>query len=115
MIDRPDAETLLVAMAEALTRDVLPATKGAATHTARVVANLCSVLAREAQLGDAARTATRGALAELLGRHDALPELVRALDERLREGDPTFEAEAHAVLLADVRRRLAIDKPGYDA
>lgn len=115
MIDRPDADTLLEAMAETLENDVLPETPGAARHSLRVVANLCRILAREARLGADGRRATRDALAELLSQEASLPELVRALDERLRASDPDFDREAREILLADARRRLAIAKPGYDA
>jgi len=122
MIDRPDAAQLLCAMAETLTEQVLPATMGGAQHAARVVANLCRILEREIALGEEAAETTRNELARLLDRDASLPELARALDDRLRgepggaaDGDPLFEARAHAVLLADVRRRLAIDRPGYDA
>lgn len=122
MIDRPDAARLLRAMAETLTEQVLPATRGGSQHAARVVANLCRILEREIEHGEEASEATRSELARLLDLDGSLPELARALDDRLRndranppDGDPHFEARAHAVLLADVRRRLAIDRPGYDA
>jgi hypothetical protein len=123
MIDRPDAARLLGAMAETLTDEVVPATRGGAQHAARVVANLCRILERETRLGREAADATRSELARLLDRDASLPELARALDDRLRGGrtqapdtepEPDFEARAHAVLLSDVRRRLAIDRPGYD-
>ena len=122
MIDRPDAARLLRAMAETLTEQVLPATRGGSQHAARVVANLCRILGREIEQGADAAETTRSELARLLDLDGSLPELALALDDRLRgdrtdaaEGDPRFEARAHAVLLADVRRRLAIDRPGYDA
>ena len=120
MIDRPDARRLLRAMADTLTDEVLPATSGGAKHAVRVVANLCRILEREAELGTAATASTRRDLADLLGRDGSLPELVAALDDRLRraaddrDDDSIFEARAHALLLGDVRRRLAIDRPGYD-
>jgi len=115
MIDRPDAERLLQAMAESLENDVLPESSGAARHALRVVANLCRILAREALLGEDAERATRDALAQWLSREAPLPDLVRDLDEHLRAGDADFDREAREILLADARRRLAIDKPGYDA
>lgn len=126
MIDRPDAARLLRAMANTLTNQVLPATAGGAQHSARVVANLCRILERQVRLGEDAAEATRRDLGDLLGRDGTLPELVAALDDRLRQparGGPdkpessaeaAFESRAHASLLADVERRLAIDRPGYD-
>lgn len=117
MIDRPDAAQLLHAMADTLTRQVLPSTNGAARHAARVVANLCRILEREAGLGSEAAESARLDLVRLLDREGSLEELVTHLDVSLREMnpevDPGFETRAHTVLLDDVRRRLAIDQPGY--
>jgi len=136
MIDRPDASQLLRAMADTLTNQVLPATPGAAGHSVRVVANLCRILEREVQLGENAKEATRRDLGDLLEREGTLEELVAALDDRLRthesrpepdsdsenargdefadETDERFEARAHEYLVGDVKRRLSIDRPGYD-
>jgi len=122
MLDRPDAATLLKAMAETLSNEVLPATSGGTRHAVRVVANLCRILEREVVAGPAASEQTRQALAELLDDHaDAtLPDLVAKLDQALRDGDSssatddaTFDSRARKVILADVERRLAIDRPGY--
>jgi len=122
MLDRPDAATLLKAMAETLSNEVLPATSGGTRHAVRVVANLCRILEREVVAGPAASEQTRQALADLLDDHaDAtLPDLVAKLDQALRDGDSssatddaTFDSRARKVILADVERRLAIDRPGY--
>ena len=122
MLDRPDATTLLKAMAETLSNEVLPATSGGTRHAVRVVANLCRILEREVVAGPAASEQTRQALADLLDDHaDAtLPELVAKLDQALRDADSssetddaTFDSRARKVILADVERRLAIDRPGY--
>lgn len=120
MLDRPDAAALLHAMAETLSQEILPATRGGAQHSVRVLANLCRVLEREVRAGPAPAERTREALAGLLGRHDKeadLEELARELDRRLATAptaDREFETQAHAVILEDIRRRLAIDRPGYD-
>ena len=117
MLDRPEAATLLSAMAETLTRDVLPATQGVAQHSARVVANLCRILERELRAGSSGMERSRAALSELLGRPGNLEELARVLDRRLAadpDDDPEFDARPRAILLEDARRRLAIDRPGYD-
>jgi len=122
MLDRPDAATLLKAMAETLSDEVLPATSGGTRHSVRVVANLCRILEREAVAGPAASEQTREALADLLDNDDeaTLPELVAELDRVLRDGDSTgtrddatFDSKVRKVILADVERRLAIDRPGY--
>lgn len=121
MIDRPDAATLLKAMAATLSDEVLPTTSGGTRHAVRVVANLCRILERETAAGPAAAELTRQALSALLGHEGTLPELVADLDRALRNGasaddnsaDAAFDARVREVLLADVERRLAIDRPGY--
>ena len=83
MLDRPDAATLLKAMAATLSDEVLPSTSGGTRHAVRVVANLCLILEREVKDGPAASEQTRRALAELLGHDASLPELVADLDQVL--------------------------------
>lgn len=120
MIDRPDAATLLDAMADALTDDVMPHCDGGVRHSARVVANLCRILAREQRLGDEASAATVADLGRLLamsGDADALdtprlPSLVERLDEVLAGAD-ALPAGIHEALVDDVNRRLAIARPDY--
>ena len=123
MLDRPDAAHLLRAMAKTLSEEVMPTTNGPARHAVRVVANLCQILEREIALGAAGAERTREDLAALLGMDAALPALVAELDRALGADVATttdddtrrFEARAREVILADVVRRLAIDRPGYDA
>ena len=120
MLDRPDAATLLKAMASTLTEEVLPSTSGGTRHAVRVVANLCLILEREVTAGPSAAEETRQALAELLDRDATLPELVAELDRALRDSDlldsqeaKGFDSRVREVILGDVERRLAIDRPGY--
>lgn len=121
MLDRPDAATLLRAMAETLSNEVLPATSGGTRHAVRVVANLCRILEREVTIGPSAAEETRQALADLLCRDAKLPELVADLDRALRDGEAIgrstseddFDARVREIILADVERRLAIDRPDY--
>ncbi|MDH3293703.1 MAG: DUF6285 domain-containing protein [Acidimicrobiia bacterium] len=127
MIDRPDATTLLSAMADALIADVASALgrdpseapDPTAHYTTRVVANLCRILARETELGPAASRATIRDLECLLGRPGSLPELVARLDDRLTVdgkrpvADRLDRVEVFNVLKADVARRLAIARPDY--
>lgn len=121
MIDRPDAATLLKAMAATLSDEVLPTTSGGTRHAVRIVANLCRILEREVVAGPAASEQTRQSLALLLDRDATLPELVADLDRALQGSasiddttdDENFDARVREVLLADVERRLAVDRPGY--
>jgi Arc/MetJ-type ribon-helix-helix transcriptional regulator len=120
MLDRPDAATLLKAMAATLSDEVLPTTSGGTRHAVRVVANLCRILEREVTAGPTASEQTRQALSELLDRDATLPELIADLDRALRDSETgdasenaSFDARVREVILADVERRLAIDRPGY--
>ncbi|MDH3302247.1 MAG: DUF6285 domain-containing protein [Acidimicrobiia bacterium] len=123
MIDRPDAHRLLNAVADALAGDVVSALSspsdpdmvGAARYTARIAANLCRILAREAVAGPEAEASTVADLRALLGREDgSLEELTEALDELLRSGAADLDQrQVHRVLAADVERRLAIARPSY--
>lgn len=126
MLDRPDVATLLKAMAATLSDEVLPTTSGGTRHAVRVIANLCRILEREVIAGPSGSEQTRQALAELLERDGTLPELVADLDRALRDGetddtsdtsdtsdDAGFHSRVREIILADVERRLAIDRPGY--
>ena len=108
MIDRPDATTLLEAMAATLTDKVMPELSGGAQHQARIVANLCRIVARD--LADDA-TDTTAALAALLGSDGSLDDLAVELDQRLAAGE--LLDEALPVLLADATHRAEVAKPGY--
>lgn len=99
-MDQPQSHQLLRAMSDALTTEVMPACDPGPRHIARVVANLCQVLAREAEADTSLDTA----------------ELAAQLDEQLRAGNPTDAAADQAMfeqLLASTERRLAIAKPQY--
>lgn len=125
MIDRPEMVELLLAMADTLSDQVVPACEGAPQHAARVVANLCRVLSREAEAGAANVELTTQDLRDLLGREaDELGDLVAALDQALQSQAPESQApesqavefdsaDLHDALLANVERRLAIAKPSY--
>jgi len=93
-MDRPTAGELLEIIAETLSDTVVPATAPHAQHQARVAANLCRILSREL-----AATGTEAI---------DLPESLLDTD------DVTAEA-AYDDVLALVRAKLDVAKPGYDA
>lgn len=115
MNDVPTAEELLEAVARVLAEQVMPETDGATRHAVRVAANLCRIASRDAAAaGNTAAVDIDLALAALVGQ-DGTVGLARALDERLRNNDPEFDAAVADLLLADVCRRVDIAKPGYRA
>jgi len=118
MIDRPEPVELLTAMASTLSDQVVPACEGAPQHAARVVANLCRILAREFELGAQNRDLSASQLQDLLGTDETgLASLVAQLDAALDAPDGVSDpSDDHAVfdlLAASVERRLAIAKPEY--
>ena len=114
MIDEPNAEQLLTAMAQTLADTVVPACTGAPQHAARVVANLCRILARESAAGAHHQDATVADLQALLGSSVVdLPALIAQLDAVLAAGDGVPDEQTFRVLHANTARRLDIAKPGY--
>jgi hypothetical protein len=117
--DAPDASRLLGAVADLLEQSIVPRTDPALQHQVRVAANLCRIVQREVSLDGGADTAARGRLAALLGHDGPSEALWRELASRLGADDDTGigvedEASVHAALLAIVRDKLAVAKPGYD-
>ena len=101
MQDRPDASELLTAVARWLYADLRPTLEGEQRFSALVAANCCAILAREWTAdgpGAPDRTEQRElALAIRAGEHDGQWDDVL---QRLRE---------------EVRAKLAVAHPGYDA
>jgi len=99
--DRPDAPELLAAIARWLHDDLRPALPRERRFEALVAANACAILAREWVAdgpGAPDRTAQR--------------ELAHAI--RAGEHDDRWE-DVVAQVRDDVRRKLAVAHPGYDA
>ncbi len=118
MQDRPTASELLATIADLLEGDVLEATQGGLKHQVRVAGNLCRILEREAELGAAHEAREVELLAGVLGepaRGRDARALSAALVARLDAGaDIALERRAFSALLAIVRSKLAIAKPGHD-
>lgn len=110
MIDQPNQLALLDAMAATLSEQVVPVCSGGAQHSARVVANLCRILAREGRSG-AEHADIFHSLIELLDRTGPYPDLVAELDEMIVSGERLDEILP--LLLTDASRRAEIAKPGY--
>lgn len=118
MIDRPEPVALLTAMAATLSEQVVPTCVGAPQHAARVVANLCRILAREFEAGRDNHDLSVAALQELLGSDEPdLVSLVAQLDANLMsapgDGEAVTSQAVFSALAANVDRRLAVAKPDY--
>lgn len=111
---------LLEAARATVRGEVMPSVAPERRYEAAMVANAIGIAAREARQGAAAREAERADLAAFLGEGGgggtgtSLGELRRRLCRDLRAGRLDAEAEARlrGMLLAAVRRRLAISNPG---
>ena len=105
---RPLAAELVAAVAEFLETDVRAATEGQVNFHARVAANALRIVERE--LLDESEAESRAALAGL-GFADE-----EQLAAAIRAGEMDGRAEEVTACLLDlVRRRLAVDHPGYDS
>lgn len=114
MIDRPVAPELLRAMARALTDDVVANTDGQVQYSARIVANLCKILARESALAPNQPTQALAELKTMLPEAgDDLNEALALFDQHI--SDEPFESgeSLYRLLLTDVERRLAVARPQY--
>ncbi|MFO0725807.1 MAG: DUF6285 domain-containing protein [Myxococcota bacterium] len=126
MLDRPDAATLLEAVAAYLEKDARPAIADAGlAFRALIAANLCRVVAAEARGGEAYQekaletgAALLGTTATLTGtqaeRAAALAEVERALAERIRAGALPLSASTVEGLMEMLAGELAIVSPRFD-
>jgi hypothetical protein len=112
-----EAPDLLEAARAALRGEVMPAVAPERRYEAAMVANAIGIAAREVRQGAAAREAERAELAAFCGEGSAasLDDLRRRLRRDLRAGslDAAAEARLRGLLLAAVRRRLAISNPDH--
>jgi len=91
-MDRPTAIELLEIVAETLSDTVVPATAPHAQHQARVAANLCRIIGRQLA---------------------ADPTSAIELPDSLIDADDATAAAAYDDVLALVKTKLVINKPGY--
>jgi hypothetical protein len=122
---QPSVDQLLVAIAELLEDEMLPALPDSLTHKCRVAANLARILEREERLGRGTAARERDQLRALLGEADEADgdeaaadavELSRRLARRIAaDDDPVFQQRTWDTLVAIARADVAIAKPGHDA
>jgi hypothetical protein len=112
--ETPDAAELLRLARETLLAELLAALPEDKRYAARLVANAMAIAAREIEGGTAAQQAALEALCRLYGvpREGAhLDELSRRLARDIRAGAFDGDERVPALLLADIRARLAISNP----
>ncbi len=115
MQDRPDADELLIAVAEFLREQAAPHLQGQRAFHARVAANLIDLVRRQiAPAGDSEADERRG-LHALLHADGTLAELNLHLCQHIADGTiglhtPGLADHLWRVTLA----KLAVDQPHYD-
>ncbi len=110
---RPDAATLVAAIAEVLD-DALEHVPDDQQHAVRVAAHLARLVAREGERGPEAASAELAALQALVGPAASVEAAGDVLAARLRAGvDDEFADAAWAALVEITRRDLDIAKPGH--
>jgi hypothetical protein len=125
MQDRPDAAELLEAVAEYLFAELRPEVPREQRFKVLVAANVCAVVAREIEAGEAPDREDLELFRELLGEEgdapsdpDQLAEEARQaaadLAARLRSGELDERLDELTPRLAEhVRRKLDVARPGY--
>lgn len=114
MIDLPRGGDLLRAMAEALTNDVIPHTTDQAQYSARIVSNLCLIMAREVDVVPADKHLMLERLRDFLPEHSGdLLRMTGWLDSLIAVNALDDDRALHQLLMRDVEHRLAISQPDY--
>ncbi len=115
--DRPTASELLIAIADFLREEAIPAldrTEPRLGFQMRVAVNALAILERESRLGLAADARERTRLAQLLGGDDTLEALNRELAGQLRAGErDESDREMMAHLEATIADKIAIANPKW--
>jgi hypothetical protein len=115
--DRPTASELLIAIADFLREEAMPALDRMEPRLGfqmRVAVNALAILERESRLGPAADAREHARLVALLGRDGTLPELTRELARQLRAGQrDERDAALMAHLEATTTDKIAIANPRW--
>ena len=115
--DRPTASELLIAVADFLREEAVPALDRADPRLGfqmRVAVNALAILEREGRLGPAADVREHDRLVRLLDRDGTLEDLNRELARQLRVGErDESDASLMAHLDATVADKIAIANPKW--
>jgi hypothetical protein len=115
--DRPTASELLIAIADFLREEAIPAldrTEPRLGFQMRVAVNALAILERESRLGPAADARELARLVRLLGYEGTLEALNRELARQLRAGErDESDRELMAHLEATIADKIAIANPKW--
>jgi hypothetical protein len=112
--NRPTAAELVIAVADWLRTDAMPALPGALGFQARVAANALGIVVRELEAGPGHFAADRASVAGLAEAEGTDRELLAALSARIRAGALDDRAgEVLEALRPLARHKLEIDNPKH--
>lgn len=100
-------------MREFLEADVLDAVDGRVKFHTRVAVNVLGMVERQLVEDPDAEENHRRTLVALLGSDGDLGELEAELAAAIRNGSLDARADVYDLVLAEVRRKLAVANPGY--
>ena len=114
MQDEPTPEELVRAVADFLRNDIMPTVKGHNAFKLRVGINALELVTRQLTLEQGSDAAETARLRQLLGVDGALPELNRALADRIAKGEVDLQTPGLAEhLWQTTMDKLAVDQPNY--
>jgi hypothetical protein len=116
MQDEPTPSELINAVADFLRNELTPQVGGHIAFKLRVAINALDLVKRQLKLESASDAAEAARLSQLMGIHDSLLELNRALAARIASGEADLNTPGVAEhLWQTTLDKLAVDQPNYAA
>ena len=116
MQDEPTPSELIRAVADFLRNELAPQLSGHSAFKLRVAVNALDLVTRQLALEGASDAAELARLSRLLGVEGSLPELNRALAERIASGETDLNTPGLVEhLWQTTMDKLAVDQPNYAA
>jgi hypothetical protein len=114
MQDEPVPTELIKAVADFLRNDIAPMISGHNAFNLRVSINALDLVTRQLTLEQGCDAAEAARLSRLLGMQGSLPELNRALADRIAKGQLDLQTPGVADhLWQTTMDKLAVDQPNY--
>jgi hypothetical protein len=112
--DEPTPIELTKAVADFLRNDITPMITGHNAFKLRVAINVLDLVTRQLTLERASDAAEAARLARLLGSDGSLPDLNRALADKIAKGEVDLQTPGLANhLWQTTMDKLAVDQPNY--
>ena len=114
MQDEPTPIELTKAVADFLRNDITPMITGHNAFKLRVAINVLDLVTRQLTLEEGSDAGEAARLAQLLGVEGSLPELNRALADKIAKGEVDLQTPGLANhLWQTTMDKLAVDQPNY--